>query len=217
MAETDTAPPTGEPAVETPPTAERQPQGAAAGTLSGEPLKDLDEGAERADQQRSGPAAVQAAARGQKLSDGEQSEALTWFLGQPIDSEIAAKTLNLNFGSPEHPNWISWTIKPVGIDTMRHIRQRAQNSRVARKTGNIDEFRVNLEIVVAGTSDPDIRAAAAELNRRGEGSLDPVEALRARFQAKPGFIAQIAGEILTLSGFDDEDVQEAEEVAGAKS
>lgn len=184
------------------------------GTLSGQPLRDLGDGS-AANVAPSPSGAVRASA--QKVgSPSQQSAALGWFLDTtPDEHAVETRTLQLNFGTSSDPKWVDWTIRPVGIDTMRAIRSRAAGSRAVRRTGNVDEYRVNLEVVVAGTADPDIKEATRILHAEGRAPNDPAEVLKQKFQAKPGFIAQIAGEIMTLSGFDEDDVKEAEAVAAA--
>lgn len=175
-------------------------------------LKDLGEGDEH--EQRAGMAAVEAAREGRKLTDGEATSALDWFLNEdPSAAAEETELKELNFGTQDNPKWVPWTIKAVPMETMRSIRKKAQGTRLARTTGETDEYRVNLEIVVEGTVDPPIKEATATLNREGRFSGDPVDALRAKFQPKPGYIAQLAGAIMTLSGFNDEDVRDAERAA----
>jgi XkdN-like tail assembly chaperone len=175
-------------------------------------LKDLTEGEEQ--EARTGAAAVAAARDARSIGDGEAASALDWFLNEdPSAAANETETKELNFGTQDSPKWVPWTIKAVPMEVMRAIRKKAQNSRLARQTGETDEYRVNLEIVVEGTVDPDIKEATRILNEQGRFSGDPVDALRAKFQPKPGYIAQLAGQIMTLSGFNDEDVRDAERAA----
>jgi hypothetical protein len=181
-------------------------------TLSGEPLKDLDGPATATEQE--GTEAVKAAAsvkpgRADKLDTKTQQNALDWFISsEPIGGDRS--TVRLNVGTEEDPKWIDWELQAIELDALRSIRKRASNTREARRTGNIDEFRVNLEIVAAATVEPDLIEAAEAL-----GIGDPVEALRQRFYNRPGYITQLAGKVLTASGFDEEDVQDATQVAAA--
>lgn len=183
----------------------------SADTLSGEPLKELD-GA--ADSEKEGAEAVKAAAAAkgksvEKLDPTTQQNALDWFISsEPIGGETTS--VRLNVGTEDEPRWIEWKLRAIELDALRTIRKRAANSREARRTGNIDEFRVNLEIVAAATVEPDLKTAAEKL-----GIADPAEALRQRFYNRPGYITQLAGKVLTASGFDEEDVQDAEQVAAA--
>lgn len=187
-------------------------------TLSGEELKDLSGGEEQAEV-ASGAEAVKKAAetKPDKIDAQTQQNALDWFIGEePLGGEGGDRTaVRLNVGNEANPRWIDWVIQPIGLDALRSIRKRAANTREARRTGNVDEFRVNLEVVAAGTVEPDLNAAAQQLHAEGRGPLDPVEALRLRFQERPGFITQLAGKVLTASGFDEEDVQDAVQVVAA--
>lgn len=165
---------------------------------------------------RAGRSAVEVARdrSARSLSEGERSSALDWFLNEdPRAAAEETQTKELNFGTQEDPRWVRWTIKPVPMEVMRAVRRKAANTRAARQTGEVDEYRVNLEIVVEGTVDPDIKAAAAQLAKENRGPADPVDAMRAKFASKPGYVAQLAGAIMTLSGFNDEDVRDAERAA----
>lgn len=183
-----------------------------AETLSGEPLRDLDSG--EADITDSGEAvkAVAEAKNPERLDASVQQSALDWFLSsEPIGGKGGdTTTVRLNVGTEDDPRWIEWKLRPIELDALRTIRKRAANTREARRTGNIDEFRVNLEIVAAATVEPNLAEAAEAM-----GSGDPVETLRARFYNRPGYITQLAGKVLTASGFDEEDVQDTAQVAAA--
>lgn len=164
---------------------------------------------------RAGRSAVEAARdrTARSMSPGERSSALDWFLNEDPSSANETKVLELNFGTQDNPRWVFWTIKSVPMEVMRAVRRKAGNTRAARQTGEVDEYRVNLEIVVEGTVDPDVKAAAAQLAKENRGPGDPVDAMRAKFEGKPGYVAQLAGRIMTLSGFNDEDVRDAERAA----
>lgn len=179
-------------------------------TLSGEPLKDLD----GPEVDKEGAEAVKAVgnakpATADKIDPATQQNALDWFISSdPIGGDTS--TVRLNVGTEDQPKWIEWKLRAIELDALRSIRKRAANTREARRTGNIDEFRVNLEIVAAATVEPDLNAAAEALQIG-----DPAEALRQRFYNRPGYITQLAGKVLTASGFDEEDVQDATQVAAA--
>lgn len=144
-----------------------------------------------------------------------QQKAMKWFLSsEPSAGEVETKILKVNIGTDDKVDHIDWVIKAVPMDVMRRIRKQAQNTREAKKTGVVDEYRINLSVVAAGTVAPDISEATRQVSAAG-GPGDPVEVLRIRFQRKPGYVAQISGEIMGLSGFDDEDVQESTAIEAA--
>jgi hypothetical protein len=155
-------------------------------------------------------AARSASGRGEKLSQEEVEDATEWFLSD--ESEDLTDDIQLNVGTRRKPKWITWVIRSVDLDELRRIRRqsRSQNRR-ARITGqaDFDGDRANLQIVLRGTVAPDLHGAAKQM-----GLVDPADALRKRFRAKPGLIDQIAGEIMSLSGYDEDDVREADAARG---
>jgi hypothetical protein len=165
--------------------------------------------------------AMRDAAAGRALDDGQTVDALEWFLGE--DEGEFTKTLRLNMGGPvdedgkalsleNSPIWIEWVIRPVDLDEVKAIRRRSQagsnrrQRRASASSGQIDDMKFNLGVVVAGTVSPDIAEAASS-----KGIADPTAALEMRFSRKGGLIGQISGQILDLSGYNEDDVQEAAE------
>lgn len=157
---------------------------------------------------------VRRAASGDKtvkaMSDGERHDAMQWFLS--TDSVDISHTFQINVGSVESKHWIDWTVGPVDLDQLRRIRQQSSGSSRAQRrsgSGDFDEVQANLQIVVEGTLKPDLKDIAGKLSL-----ADPRDALRRKFAHKPGLLTQIAGEVMSISGYDDEDVRE---VQGAKN
>jgi hypothetical protein len=156
-----------------------------------------------------------------RVTDGEKSEALVWFLSAEDDysDALPTKTLEINVapaGSPER--FIPWTIRAIDQDELLAIRRQAGGSREQRRRaasaglgGDVDPTLANLHMVVAATVDPDLRAAAVA---KGV-TTDPAYVLKHRLAHKPGLIQQIAAEVMLFSGFDDEDVRDAKEVRAA--
>lgn len=149
-----------------------------------------------------------------------QQDALEWFLS---DEEMPMnKTINVNIGTPDSPRLVAWTIKAIDGEQIKHARKMAEEggSRASRRrqTGavvEVDAQEANARIVVAGTEYPDLREVAQVKQQRAgfqERRPDPdapaVEVLKWRLRHKPGLIDQLAGEILALSGYDDDDIQE---------
>lgn len=151
---------------------------------------------------------ISAAAAGKELSPKATEDALEWFLS--AEEEDFTQELKLNVGSPNAPKWIVWEIKTVDLDTLRRIRRQStpssrQQRRSGAQTGELDEVEANLRIVLEGTASPDIRAIAQQ-----KGDVDPADTLKRRFRHKPGLIGQISGEIMSISGYDDDDVREVD-------
>lgn len=171
--------------------------------LSGAPLVADEDQPSRDD--REGRDLIAAAAdEGKTLSDTEKMSATDWFLtDEPADEQELIHTFELNVGSATNERWVSWTIRAVDMDTLRRIRRQASGSRAARRSGGeFDEIAANLKVVVEGTVDPNLH----EIGQRKNATPEAV--LTHRFRHKPGLLGQISAEIMSLSGYDDEDVRE---------
>lgn len=190
-----------------------------------------DEGAQsRKFEQESARAASLAGttAKGAELKDPDaQSSALRWFLkAEEIPATIE---LDVNVGTPHEKEIITWTLKAIDSDTLKKARKMAEEGgsgraalRRARQSGatpEIDGAEANARILVAGSVDPDFHEGARLLIKNTPGAKahpdqdsDAVALLRARLSHKPGLIDQLAMEVLSLSGYDDDDI--VEHVAG---
>jgi hypothetical protein len=168
------------------------------------------EQAEANREDRDGPELIKAAAKdGEKLSDGEVINALDWFMSDDSD-ESYTHEIQINVGPPNKEVWIAWEIKPVDLDTLKRIRKSAQGGTKSEKrrnaaSGELDEVEANIRIVVEGTVTPDLREIAANARL-----VDPADVLRRKFRRKPGLLGQLSGEIMSISGYDDEDVREVD-------
>ena len=146
-----------------------------------------------------------AVANGTAEDDGDEWAAVTeWLLAD--ESEVLTLKLKLRVGGTDaDPKIIPWIIRAVGIDVIRSAEREAAGNRQQRRNGEgYDELKANLRVVVEGTVQPDLKAAA-----RAKGLADPTMLVQRRFAFKPGLIAQIAGEIMSVSGFDADDVRAA--------
>ena len=139
------------------------------------------------------------------VSEAEATSALEWFLSEDPDEETeATHVLELNVGVGDNPNWVRWTVRPIDTDELRRIQR---TTSALRRRGRQDDLAIdqlgNLKIIIAGSVDPDVEDIA-----RQQG-VTPEAMLQKRFRTKPGLIAQMSGQIMALSGFDDEDVRDA--------
>lgn len=141
-----------------------------------------------------GGEAVRAAARG-KVNPETADAATEWFLS---DEEPLHKTVEINVGSEDEERWIPWVVRPIDLEVLRRIRRQSANTSRRGGPEGVDEIQANLQIVVAGTVSPDLKALAKQ-----RGVPAPEELLRLRFVQKPGLLGNLASEILTLSGYDD--------------
>lgn len=189
---------------------------ATQNTLSGRELKDVGSGSEDLRDPAPSPTEAvkeMAGPNPEKAHPLTQSAALDWFVGDeptgPSADDFTTLVINVGGDTPDTERKIDWTIAPIQLDVLRTIRRRANSTREARKTGMTDEFQTNLEIVAVCTVDPKLSDAARVLYEQGKiSSADRVEALHYRFGKRPGIITQLAGKILTVSGFDEDDVQD---------
>lgn len=187
-----------------------QPQAPAAATSERAPLPppQFREAKPERETALNGAQAAKAAAVSEDNAKGltaqEATSALDWFLSDsPNEASGLQKVVEVNVGSAENPHWIAWRIRAVDMDELRHIQKISE--RAAGRKGE-DDMVGTLKVIVAGTVDPDLSAATLQKG----GIADPAMALRQRFRHKPGLLGQIAGEIMAISGFDDEDVREAQ-------
>lgn len=150
------------------------------------------------------------------LSPEAAKSATEWFLG--IEEIPTTYTLQVNIGPPDQERWFAWTLTSIDAETLKHCREQATTgSRMARRAARaggapaeVNSEEMNARILIAGSIDPDFREIAKV--RGAEDMPDPdhnaLMLLRHRLQHKPGLIDQLAGEVLALSGYDDEAIRE---------
>lgn len=158
------------------------------------------------------------AAADQEVTDEERVDALEWLLADEGDPEYDSgltKPLELNVGTDTDPRWIEWTVQAVPEAEIKSIRRMTSGAnRQQRRSGQenpldqADEF--NLRVATIGTLKPDLMALAQK-----RGIADPAKALQMRFRRKWGLISLIAGEVVALSGVDEEAVRDGKEIRAA--
>jgi hypothetical protein len=162
---------------------------------------------------------IRRAANGEELTEEEHQDATDWLL-QSFREELPTITdkLEINVGTPQHPTWIDWEIRSIDGAMIRRIREQAMNQRAMRRQGTQQAsagvaeaaFQANVRIVVEGSVKPDVKVAAGST-----GVADPGIFLEQALNRKQGLIDQLAAEILGLSGYDDDDLRDAQEVRAA--
>lgn len=173
--------------------------GTAAPEVQASP--DLPKGADDVDLRKQ---AVSNVARGSKHPE-DLADATAWFLSDADAGVTAHRTFQLNVSAnPDEPHWVTWTVQALSREQIRSIQRLSRPARQrASAQGEVDGIKANLGLAAEGTSNPDLDAIARDL-----GTQDKSDVLRRRFAHKPGLIDQIAQEVLTVSGYDDEDVRD---------
>lgn len=161
-----------------------------------------------------GPVVRAAGATDAKDVEPELEDALEYLLSAftDPDSVVVTRVLRVNVGAPNKPRILRWTIRNIPGPMIRKIREDAEEQarRTKGSSGAQAGFDGNVRIVIEGTVDPDVKAGAVSL-----GVMDSGAFLETALQGKQGLIEQIAGAILTLSGYDDEDVNDELEARAA--
>lgn len=159
---------------------------------------------------------LKAASKDQPVTDEEIHDALEFFLASDAEEEVKVTPtpMRLNLGTAKKPQYIRWEIVPVPDTEITRIRRESvRGTRAQRRRGDaeVDENLVARKIVTLGTVNPDLTTLARQLR-----VVDPTDALHAYFAkfGKTGLITQISGEILGISGWDDEDISEVESARG---
>lgn len=172
---------------------------------------------------RTGSELNQALAHGERVRDSEQTAALDFFLSDAeVNDDDLDEEMWLNIGGPERedggaedpahpPRWMKWVVRPIGedvIDAARKMSERPRRGRRRRGAPDIDtdNAMVAARIVAAATVEPDPAEIAQRLN-----IADPALAIRRRFDrlGKGGLVTQISGRVLSISGYDEDDVRDA--------
>lgn len=140
-----------------------------------------------------------------RADEDDVSAATEWLLAD--EQQVNTRKLRVRLGgSDDNPLESDWIIRAIGVDVIRAAEREATGNRAQRRSpdGGYDELKANLRVVAEGTVSPDLKDLA-----RQRGFADPVVLLRQRFQYRSGVLTQIAGEVMSLSGFDGEDVRAA--------
>lgn len=155
-----------------------------------------------------------------RMEPQQKVDAMAWLLASDDTIEDSRlETWQFNVGTEQNQEWIDWTIRPLDADTMTNLRSQARaegsnraSRRASRGSGepDFDVTAFNLRMVAAATVEPDLREAARV---KGVEAADPLYGpamlLKHRFAVKPGIVDQIAGKVMLLSGYDEDDMRRA--------
>lgn len=170
--------------------------------------------------ERDGQSLVEQAAQSlggaKRLDQQQRTDAMAWLLADD-DEDMRTETWEFNVGTDDNPTWVEWQVGPIDADTMKELRARARQAgsqnrqqrrqRTADGEDNFDVTLFNLLMVAHSTVSPNLGEVAAQRGVLVNGDMlaGPVEILKHRFRNKPGIVDQIAGKIMKLSGYDDDD------------
>lgn len=159
-------------------------------------------------------------ARELDVAEEDAEDATTWLLASFHEEvEPPEHTLILNVGSISQPRKIRWRIRALPRETIDKIREESlpQSNRAMRRgaLGNLlgdqkQQFKANVRLIIAATLDPDVRAVSART-----GLASPEEFLLETFRYVSGLVEFIASAVLTLSGYDEDNVTDAVEADAA--
>lgn len=151
-----------------------------------------------------------------QASPDDMQDALEWFLADDDTEADPVFPIELNVSTdPAVKQWITWHVKPMQstrIDALRRTFQVAGNREQRRKGmgADLDAARFNAALVYEATVKPDLNVAIEQ----GK-FVDGAQAVLHRFRNKPLLVDQIAGQILYISGGDDEDMRIPRELRAA--
>ena len=158
-------------------------------------------------------------ATGAGVSEPDADAALRWLLEDaPDESDLSTKEVTVNVGSTEKPRKVTLTLRGVDEPKLRQIRRRvnAQAQQAARRrrggAGEVDETEVNVRVIAEAIVKPDLDDVCKQL-----GINDKSMWVRRKLAHKPGLITQLAGEVYSLSGYDEDDIEEPGEREGSSS
>lgn len=148
-----------------------------------------------------GREAVTAVRNGSKV-EADLRDATAWFMSEKDANVKATKTIEVDVGATEE-HLVRWRVQAISRERIRQIRNTSRIKRGRGMTDDVNDVKANLLIATEGTIEPDLVAIAKEV-----GAPEPSVVLDKRMAHKPGLIDQIAGTVLEVSGYDDDDIRD---------
>ena len=143
----------------------------------------------------------------QPVSQAEASSALEWFLSEePEEDEEQTHTIELNVGVGDKEHWITWIVRPIDSDELPPDPAPDREPAPPWPSGRPGHrpAREPPAVIIAGSS-PSPTFEPSPTRRPSS----PRRSCCSASSRSLGLIAQLAGQIMSLSGFDDEDVRDA--------
>lgn len=161
------------------------------------------------------PEEIERAAQGAPLSEGEIVSATDWLLAD--DEELAAEVEPVTYTIEVQPGKkIEWKLRPLSDEEFAMARRMAMGSKKEQQrnlnsqgiAGLFDERKYQKLIVAVSTVSPDLEKQA-----EAKGT-DPATLLGHRFRYRPGWIAELAGYVNDISGYDSGKIEVVESATG---
>jgi hypothetical protein len=145
----------------------------------------------------------------EKVTPQQAADATAWFMSSDEEDE-GWRDVDLNVASTGE-KWVRFRVQALPRERIDEIRE--QNVRTVfrdgKKVEETDQVASNTRISAEGLAIPDLSNPEMRVVR-GQKFMDPADALEARFAHKPGLIDQLTGYVLSVSGYNTDDVREVE-------
>jgi hypothetical protein len=174
------------------------------------------------------PTAVKKLAEGAEVSAADVTSATDWFLERADDPspdslrhthDLDVNVGGLNEGVKRIVRWVITSVDPTEEERIRkavlQLSRRGKGRNAQLTAEDLDEGEFQARMVVAGSVDPNFWEIAESSARYAQYKAPdrysaPVAALKWGLRHKPGLIQQIAGHIGAMSGYDNDDVKDAQ-------
>lgn len=134
---------------------------------------------------------------------------LEWLLSD--QQEVNTRELKVRAGGPDDkPVFLSWIIRAANTDEIRQAEREGEGvanraQRRSQEPVEADQVRANLRLICTATMQVN-GEPLGDLARKA-GHADPAVWLRKRFHYRAGLIPAMAGQVMDLSGFAQDDVR----------
>jgi hypothetical protein len=145
----------------------------------------------------------------EQVTPQQAADATAWFMSSDEEDE-GWRDVDLNVANTGE-KWVRFRVQALPRERIDEIRE--QNVRTVfrdgKKVEETDQVASNTRISAEGLAIPDLTNPEMRMVK-GQKYMDPADALEARFAHKPGLIDQLTGYVLSVSGYNTDDVREVE-------
>lgn len=143
-----------------------------------------------------------------KMTEEDMALGLDWLLSD--EQEVNTRELKVRAGGADDaPVYLSWIIRAANTDEIRQAEREGEGANRAQRRGQeaaeADQVRANLRLICTATIQVNGKPLGELSNSKG--IRDPAVWLRNRFHYRAGLIPALAGQVMELSGFAQDDVR----------